>query len=95
MSEHYKRTMPGAGHESRNSGANEKKTMKAMKSREVAAAASRPKAEIICTSEHQIADMSPTAAVPLHSPSRAASPSGDVSLMLPCVCHSSCLHQIV
>lgn len=90
---------PEAGLESDHPGANEeKKTMKAIKSRQVAAPASRPKAEILCTLEHQIADdSSPTAAVPLHLPSRASSPSGDVSFMLPrvCVCHSSCWHQII
>ena len=75
MSEHYKGVMPGAGHESGNPGANEKKTMTPIKP-----------AEIICTPEHQIADLLPTLAVPLHSPSRPSSPSGDVSVMLPCVC---------
>jgi hypothetical protein len=80
MSEDYKGMAPeAAGHESGHPGANEKKTMKAMQSREVEVVASRPRAEILCNPEHQIADASPTPAVPLHSPSLTSSPSGDVA----------------
>ena len=56
------------------SDAAEKKTIKPLVPPAAAA-----RTGILCTPEHRITDSSPTAAVPLHSPSFTSSPSADVA----------------